>query len=69
MGNASKEAILSKTHYGIGIYAHILRSYYPNETVLSLRGGLVLQLKNPFNADKPTLKYFHLQGRKVWATL
>jgi len=58
MGNVSKEAILSKTHYGIGIYAHILRSYYPDQTVLSLSGRTCLPTKNPFNADKPTLNIF-----------
>ena len=58
MGNVSKEAILSKTHYGIGIYAYILRSYYPNQTVLSLSGRTCLSAKNPFNADKPTLNIF-----------
>jgi hypothetical protein len=54
----SKEAILSKTHYGIGIYAHILRLYYPGETVLSLSGRTCSPAKNPFNADKPTLNIF-----------
>ena len=54
----SKEAILSKTHYGIGIYAHILRLYYPNQTVLSLSGRTCSPTKNPFNADKPTLNIF-----------
>ena len=54
----SKEAILSKTHYGIGIYAHILRLYYPGETVLSLSGRTCSPTKNPFNADKPTLNIF-----------
>jgi hypothetical protein len=58
MGNISKEAILSKTHYGIGIYAHILRLYYPGETVLSLSGRTCSPTKNPFNADKPTLNIF-----------
>jgi len=58
MGSVSKEAILSKTHYGIGIYAHILRSYYPKQTVLSLSGRTCLPAKNPFNADKPTLNIF-----------
>ena len=58
MGSVSKEAILSKTHYGIGIYAHILRSYYPEQTVLSLSGRTCLPAKNPFNADKPTLNIF-----------
>ena len=49
---------MSKTHYGIGIYAHILRSYYPDQTVLSLLGRACLPTKNPFNADKPTLNIF-----------
>ena len=54
----SKEAILSKTHYGIRIYAHILRLYYPSETVLSLSGRTCSPTKNPFNADKSTLNIF-----------
>ena len=54
----SKEAILSKTHYGIGIYTHILRLYYPSETVLSLSGRTCSPTKNPFNADKSTLNIF-----------
>ena len=58
MGSVNKEAILSKTHYGIGIYVYILRSYYPNQTVLSLSGRTCLPAKNPFNADKPTLNIF-----------
>ena len=58
MGSVSKEAILSKTHYGIGIYAHVLSLYYPNQTVLSLSGRICLPTKNPFNADKPTLNIF-----------
>ena len=49
---------MSKTHYGIGIYAHILSLYYSNETVLSLSGRTCLPAKNPFNADKPTLNIF-----------
>ena len=61
MGSVSKEAILSKTHYGIGIYAHILRSYYPEQTVLSLSGRTCLPAKNPFNTNKPTLNIFILK--------
>ena len=65
MVEINKLAILSKTHYGIGIYAHILSLYYPNElkigdsqTVLSLSGRTCSPAKNPFNADKPTLNIF-----------
>lgn len=54
----SKEAVLSKTQYGIGIYAHILRLYYPNEIVLSQSGRTCSPAKNPFNADKATLNIF-----------
>lgn len=50
--------ILGKTHYGIGIYAHILRLYYPNQTVLSLSGRTCLPTQNPFNSDKQTLNIF-----------
>lgn len=55
MEKVSKEAVLSKTHYGIGIYAHILRTYYPNEIVLTLKGRDCGLCRNPFNADQPTL--------------
>jgi hypothetical protein len=51
----SRKAILDKTHYGLNIYAHVLRHYYPGETVLSLSGRDCKPAKNPFNADKPTL--------------
>ena len=61
MGNVSKEAILSKTHYGIGIYAHVLSLYYPDQTVLSLSGRTCSPTKNPFNADKPSLNIFILK--------
>lgn len=54
----NKQAVLSKTHYGIGIYAHILKLYYPGQTVLSLSGRTCLPAKNPFNADNPTLNIF-----------
>ncbi|CAN5188605.1 hypothetical protein BH09BAC2_BH09BAC2_13110 [soil metagenome] len=52
----SKEAILNKTHYGLNIYSHVLGQYYPGDTVLSLSGRDCQPTKNPFNADKPTLK-------------
>ena len=50
--------ILSKTHYGIGIYAHILRLYYPDQTVLSLSGRTCKPTENPFNENKLTLNVF-----------
>jgi len=47
--------ILEKTHYGLNIYAHILRLFYPNETVLSLSGRKCKPTKNPFLGNSETL--------------
>ena len=58
MEKIDKQSVLDKTHYGLDIYAHILRVYYPGQTVLSLSGRTCLPTKNPFNADKPTLNIF-----------
>ena len=44
----TKIDILNATHYGLGIYAHILREYYPNETVLHLVGRDCGLCRNPF---------------------
>ena len=55
MEKLDKQSVLDKTHYGLDIYAHILRVYYPGQTVLSLSGRTCAPARNPFNADKPTL--------------
>ena len=55
MAAISKQQILSETHSGLDIYAHILREYYQSETVLSISGRTCAPARNPFNADKPTL--------------
>lgn len=47
--------ILNATHYGLGIYAHILRVYYPNETVLHLVGRDCGLCRNPFANGKSNL--------------
>lgn len=51
----SKEEILNKTHYGLRIYAYVLRQYYP-EIVLSLKGRDCGITRNPFNGGKSTLQ-------------
>lgn len=53
--DASKEEILRRTHRGLTIYAHILRQYYRDETVLSLRGRTCLPTRNPFNENNTSL--------------
>ena len=55
METLNKESILKKTHYGLNIYAHILRCYYPEQIVLSISGRTCAPTRNPFNSDKPTL--------------
>ncbi len=53
--NATRKAILDKTHYGLNVYSFILRQHYPGETVLSLSGRDCKPTKNPFNNHKETL--------------
>ena len=58
MNTISKESILSKTYYGLMIYSHILRLYYPDEVVLRLVGRDCGLCRNPFNSNKETLHIF-----------
>jgi len=51
----SRKDILDKTHYGLNIYAYILRQFYPDETVLSLSGRDCKPARNPFNQNRHTL--------------
>ena len=57
-GNPLKETILNKTHYGLDIYSHILRLYYPDDIVLRLVGRDCGLCRNPFNSNKETLHIF-----------
>ncbi|HCY82088.1 MAG TPA: VirE protein, partial [Xanthomarina gelatinilytica] len=57
----SREAILNKTHYGIKIYAYVLRQYYPDTTVLFVKGRDCGITRNPFNGGKETLR-IHIDG-------
>jgi len=50
-----EKQILHNTHYGLNIYAHILRKYYPDEVVIELSGKTCKPTRNPFNGDKITL--------------
>lgn len=54
-----EKTILSKTHYGLNIFAHILREYYPNEVVIELSGKQCKPARNPFNANQLTLDIFN----------
>ena len=58
----SRKAILERTHYGLNIYSHVLKQYYPGTTVLSLAGRDCKPAKNPFNQSKLTLWIKILDG-------
>ena len=51
----TEKDLLDKTHYGLKIYAFILRTYYPGDTVISLSGRTCKPTKNPFRQDTSTL--------------
>jgi len=50
-----EKQILHDTHYGLNIYANILRKYYPDEVVIELSGKTCKPTRNPFNGNKITL--------------
>lgn len=51
----TKKDLLDKTHYGLKIYAFILRKFYLNEQVISLSGRMCKPAKNPFRNHTETL--------------
>lgn len=58
----SRKAILAKTHYGTGIYSHILRQFYPGETVMKISGCDCGIFRNPFADGSETL---HVWTEKI----
>lgn len=61
--------ILDKTHYGLNIYSHILRVYYPDEIVVHLSGKECSLAKNPFNENKHTLKLINVDWVFMYSDL
>lgn len=51
----NKADILQATHYGLEIYAHVLRQHYPDETVLRLSGRDCGLCRNPFASGDANL--------------
>jgi len=59
MERIDKQAVLHRTHYGIGIYSHILRECFPeNEVVMRLSGRDCGFCRNPFAEGASTLHIF-----------
>lgn len=55
--NLTRQAILSKTSYGLNIYAHILRQFFPEDEVLIKVAGRECGVcRNPFDNGKRSLK-------------
>ena len=55
----NEKDILNKTHYGLDIYAYILRQFYPDEIVLSLSGKKCKPARNPFLGGDKTLNIYN----------
>lgn len=51
----TKKDLLDKTHYGLKIYAFILRKFYPNKANIQLLGRKCKPTKNPFRNHTETL--------------
>jgi hypothetical protein len=62
----NRKNILDKTHYGINIYAYVLRQFYPDTSVLSLLGRNCGIIRNPFNEDKETLSIRMVNSRATY---
>lgn len=58
----TRQEIIDKTHYGVNIYAYILRQYAPGTTVLSLHGRACSPANNPFRENKTSLMVTIVNG-------
>ncbi len=59
MGSIDRATVLRKTHWGVDIYAHILRQSYPGETVIRITGRDCGICRNPFAAGARTLHIWY----------
>lgn len=50
-----RHTLLSRTLWGVDIYAHILRKFYPDETVIKVTGRDCGICRNPFAGGGRTL--------------
>lgn len=65
----NKDAVMWNTHYGLDVYALILRKYYKDGVVLKLRGKACELATNPFNSDLKSLKIELKNGVYVFEDL
>ena len=63
----TKENILAKTHYGLKIYAHILRKYNKNQTIILVNQHRCKPVNNPFIPQKhPSLQFTFIDHQWVY---
>ena len=55
----NRESVLRKTHWGVDIYAHILRRFYPGEIVMEMTGRDCGIVRNPFAGGVQTLHIWY----------
>lgn len=55
----NEKSILDKTHYGLDIYAYVLRQFYPGEIVISLLEKKCKPARNPFLGGDHTLNIYN----------
>lgn len=60
----NETVVLDKTHYGIKIFAHILKQHYPGKVVLYIKGRKCRPTNNPFNNHRSTL-LVTIEGRRA----
>lgn len=51
----NRETVLRKTNWGVDIYAHVLRKFYPGELVMKISGRDCGIVRNPFAGGVQTL--------------
>jgi len=54
--------ILDRTNYGLNVYSHILRQFYPGTTVLYLSGSECKPARNPFSNGSESLSIYLEDG-------
>lgn len=59
-----RENVIRDTHYGTNVYTHILRSYYPGETLMYVSGEECGWLKNPWDNSRQSLHVW-IEKREV----
>lgn len=58
----NRESVLRKTLWGVDIYAHILRKFYPGELVMKITGRDCGIVRNPFAGGAQTLHVWYAKN-------